>query len=544
MDWLNKYQIFNRIINRIAPFLVVITFLMYLCTLNNNWKPEWDSAYYLIIAKSIISGHGFTYLGYPCLKIPFGFPLLISPVVSLTQGSFLELNLYMLFFAFFGFFMIYFCFSKLYPGAYSFLIVILTAWSYLMLDYSGFVMIDVPYLAFSFAAMYFILTYMDKPVLVRGIIAVALILISYFLRKIGIVLVAGTLVYLLLHKAHLIKSWKFVILSLMLLIPVGGWALFTHGKKIDANDPVWQLIEFIPSKNEIQRVRYDDPVASLNGPFDLVKRGIKNSVYYAGVSSSLMIGTPINPKKENLELFPVWWLGILGIITLIIVLGFLQSLIRRKTLPDLYFLFYMAILLAWSAREPRYLLPVLPLLINYLINGMSFVIYMAGKILPVIQKKTAVLTVWCVAGFCILYMSDNSLQNGKIIKRQRAVNFYSNYASSFFSVSSWLKENTPKEARVVSVLAPVASMVSDRWCVSFPRIKDPNRIINFLKEIRGEYLIVCPAYGHEEDYLLMVINSYPSCFQQIYNQGDAVIFKVNQEKIVKGGCIITTRNKM
>lgn len=538
MEWLNQYPIFSRIINRLSPLLIVIVFLMYLGSLSNNWKLEWDSAYYLILAKSLISGHGFTYLGYPCLKIPFGFPVLISPLVSVTGANFLGLNLYMLMFAFMGFFMIYLCLSKLYGCTYSFLITILAAWSYLMLDYSGFVMIDVPYMAFSFAALFFILTYVDKPVFCTGIIAVLLILISYFLRKIGIVLMAGGFLYLFLYNVRLIKSWKFVTLTLILLIPVGGWALFTHCKKINANDPVWQLIEFLPSKNEIQRVKYDDPVSSINGPLGLVKRGIKNSAYYAGISSSLMMGKTLNTKKESLKLLPKWWLGLLSIITLVIILGFLHSLIKCKTLPDIYFLFYMGILLAWSAREPRYLLPVLPLLINYLLSGITILIFMICKLAPILQKRAGIITTGCITVFCFFYVVSNSFQNSKIIKHQRSENYYSCYQSDLFSASSWLKGNAPKEARVVSVLAPVASMVSDRWCVSFPRIKDPDRIMLFLKEIGGEYLIVCPSYGHEEDYLIATVNSYPLFFQKVYTQGYAVIFKINREKF-GNMCILT-----
>lgn len=527
MNWLNDYPRIRRLILLSAPFLIIITLLMYLASLSLNWKLEWDSAYYLIIAKSIISGHGFTYLGYPCLKIPFGFPILISPVMLLSKSSFLGLNLYMLLFTITGFCMVYLFLRKLFSAPYSFLITFATAWSYLTLTYSGYIMIDIPYMTFSFAALLFILTYIDKPSFKTGALAVLFILISYFLRKIGVVLVGGCFLYLLIHKIDLIKSRRFVILSLLLLAPIGAWSLYTHSIKINTADPVWKLIEFIPSQNEIKRVRFDDPVSTINGPFDIVKRGVKNSVYYAGVSSSLMMGIQINPKKENLQILPLWWLGLLGIISIIIFSGFLHSLIRQRRLPDLYFLLYMGILFAWSAREPRYLLPVLPLLIHYLISGISTIVTLTAGLIPVLKRSVSLIIACCVLVFMGVYISFNSFQNYKIVKNQRSViNYYSPYASDLMTTAGWLKNNVPGDVRVVSVMAPVASMVSDRWCVSFPRIKDPDLLMAYLNQIKSDYLIVCPAWEHEDQYLKLIIDSYPSHFKKLFTRGNATVYEM------------------
>jgi hypothetical protein len=242
-----------------------------------------------------------------------------------------------------------------------------------------------------------------------------------------------------------------------------------------------------------------------------------------------MMGIQINPKKENLRILPLWWLGLLGLISMIIFTGFLHSLIKHRRLPDLYFLFYMGILFAWSAREPRYLLPVLPLLIHYLINGISTIVTLICGLIPVLKRKASVIITCCVLVFLGVYISFNSFQNYKIVKNQRSIsNFYSPYASDLITTAGWMKNNIPGNVRVVSVMAPVASMVSNRWCVSFPRIKDPDRLMAYLNQIKSDYLIVCPAWEHEDQYLKLIIDSYPSHFKKLFTRGEASVYRIER----------------
>jgi hypothetical protein len=47
----------------LGPFLFLLILIVHVASLNRHWKPEWDSAYFFTLAKSIIEGKGFSYLG-------------------------------------------------------------------------------------------------------------------------------------------------------------------------------------------------------------------------------------------------------------------------------------------------------------------------------------------------------------------------------------------------------------------------------------------------------------------------------------------------
>ncbi len=529
---LNENENIGRIILKSAPVLILLTAVLYFANVSINWRPEWDSAYYMILAKSILSGNGFTYMNYPCLKIPFGFPLLISPVMYLTNGSMFWLNAYMLIFVATSFLMIYKNFSTVHPRPYALLIAFLSAWSTLMLFYAGYVMIEFPYLAFSFLSLFFIFTYTEKaPSLLNGILAVLFLLISFFLRTVGVALIAGTLVYLLVHRFRLIKTVNFAALAFLLTIPITTWMVKNHYTQINLNDPVWQLQEFIPSKNEVKRYRFDDPTSSVNGLQDLVRRGIHNTGYYGAISSSLLLGSNFRLKREffsDIRSLPIFIL--LGFCILLIVIGFLSSIRKRRTLLDYYFVLYMGILLAWSAREPRYILPVLPMIIHYFLNGLAFLSSTAAVLMKTEKWRTQIAAI-SIAGFTLFYFASNSVRHVQTIKEQHKRDYYPYHMSNFLQVIEWLRENTEEEARIISVLAPVTAYFSERWTVSFPRVEDESQIVFFLLQIKGDYLLTNPSYGKEEKYLEAVLKNYSFLFHKEHAIGDAAVYRIDQERL-------------
>ena len=517
----------------LAPVFYTATALLYLSSLSHFWKPEWDSAYYLILAKNLLSGKGFCYAGYPCLKIPFGFPLLISPVIWLSNSSILALNCFMLFFVALAFFAIHRVFSRLFSPAHAVLITLLSSWSSLALLYSGYIMIEFPYLAFSYLSILVIIIYSksNHPSFATGLLAVFLLLGGFFLRTVGIALIAATFFYLLVYRIHIIKTTRFVVLCVLLLTPVISWLLYTNSIKIDRSEPVWQLPEFITSKDEMKRYRFDDPTSSISGITDVAKRGVHNGVWYAGVSVSTISGIKVSPKKENLSVYPLYILVLIGIVALLFPVGFFRNVSHKMTILDFYFMFYIGILLSWSAREQRYLLPVLPILIHYFLSGIALLVSGFRYINPNLLKRNPNFVLRCILFFSVAYLFAQTIHNAEIIQKQRSLTYYSRHFRDFFAATTWLKQNIPEDTRVVSVLAPIAARYSDRWCISFPRVEDHEQILCYLQQIKSDYLLVNPVYGREERYLLSVISSHPSFFTKVLTSGGAEIYKVNRNRL-------------
>lgn len=501
------------------PVVFLSIGILYICSLSGNWKPEWDSAYYLMIAKSLIAGDGFSYLGYPCLKIPFGFPVLIAPVLWLCKYSFFWLNVYMLVFAFCAFTAVFLYCYRQFSLLYAALVTILTGWSCLVLTYSSYIMIDIPYLASSFLALYFMRLYTQRPGLRYGLLTTVFVLISFFLRTIGIALAAGMVLFLFLKHREMLKSIQLVFLAILFLIPSVWWVAHNNSVEIDTGDPVWQLVEFVTSKEEAKRYRFDDPMIQVNGPVDIIKRGVINAGYYAGVMFSLVSAINVDLKKENLLNHPLWLFVLIGLVATLVLAGFIQSIVKKKTVLDMYVLFYLCVLLTWSAREPRYLIPVLPALIHYFLTGLNVLETFIGYLLPKTKIILTKVTLWSTIVILAWYFAAHGIQNVKILKRQHAKDYYSDKMQDFFSSAAWLKNNTVYDSRVVSVLAPVASLFSERSCFSFPRVDDLYFLLSYFCKINSDYVLVNSSYDREELYLKKMISNYKNIFTRKYATG-------------------------
>lgn len=530
MNQLSKTSI--RLAVNTLSFLLFIICGFYLFSLSHNWKPEWDSAYYLMISKSILNGNGFFYLDYPCLKIPFGFPLLISPLIWLTNCNFFVLNFFILLFAGLGFLMIYKLFRSFFSHHYALLITFLTALSPLVLFHTGFIMIDIPYMAVSLLALFSVITYLhNNRIFFKGLIAIACLLAAFFLRTVGVALITGIFFYCIFNNGKFLRTKQFIILSVLLLLPIAGWITYTRSLQINIDDPVWQLPEFIPSNNEYKRYRFDDPLSKITNPASYVKRGIENMAYYAGTSMSIISGLPINTSKDNLQRIPFIVLALFGFGSCIIFLGFADSLIRRRLIFDFYFLFYMGILLSWSAREQRYLIPVLPFLFHYFLNGINLITRFFHFFLPFFKKNSTNVIFAFVTLYVAFFSVSSAIRNIHIIRDQHTQPYHNKHYSDFFKSIDWVKVNTSPDARIVSTTAPICAYFSGRWCVSFPRIKNADILLSYLYKIKCDYLIMNSLESIEVPYLKPVIEANPEIFVNKFKTGYGNIYRIDRKKL-------------
>lgn len=523
---MNFFNAENRHVSNVLTLFLIATCFIYLFSLSYNWKPEWDSAYYLIISKSILNGNGFTYLGYPCLKIPFGFPLLISPIIFLTNTNFLALNMLILSFAGLAFLMIYKTFRSFTSHTYALLITFFTSFSSLVLYNTGFIMIDIPYLAISFLALFLSVSYLKKSSNVRlGIFAVISLLSAFFLRTVGFALITGIFIHLLLYKRDFFKKWIFLLMLMLTVIPIASWLFYSNSKSIDNSDPVWQLPEFLPSKDEYKRYRFDDPLSKINSPITFVDRGVQNLVYYSAISMSTVSGLYINPSKENIKRYPLIVLGLIGFGSLILLSGFLYSLLKLKMPFDLYFLLYLGILCIWSAREPRYLIPVFPFLFHYFLTGIFFFVNISLRNFKHSQIFSPIFSLSIVAIISASFLLSNVRRDLQIVKNQHQRPYYQPNMTDYFKIVDWVKTNTNPDCRIVSVDAPIMAYFSERYCISFPRVKNSDALLSYLLNINCDFLIISPSSVIERPYLQTVLIKYPEYFIKQFSIDQSVVYK-------------------
>ena len=197
--------------------------VLFLLTLNPNWNPTWDSATYITLGKSLITGHGYKYMGYSHIKYPPVFPLLLSPIIGVFGYNYLLMRLMIVIMGICSIGMVYLLFRRHKTPSTKIMavsVMLLSAVSYPLLFEATRILSDIPYMFFSFLALIFIDKYSSAQFnLTAGgpsknrlylnkiaYLTIFFILLSYFTRLVGLTLVAAAIPYLFLRAKQESKS--------------------------------------------------------------------------------------------------------------------------------------------------------------------------------------------------------------------------------------------------------------------------------------------------------------------------------------------------
>jgi hypothetical protein len=517
----------------LSPFIPLLIVILYIASVSRHWKPEWDSAQFFCLAKSIIAGNGCSYMGHPYLKYPFGFPLLMSPLLWLFGPNFLAFNIMMAGIALLSLWVLYIHFGRLFSKEYAALIALLAGTSWLMMFFSGYIMSDMPYLLFSMLALLFTHQFLHSQLNAfrYGIAAALCLLAACFTRTAGITLIAAVVVATLLHKSCPSRLRQLLFLSLLILIPLSAWAVRNKLGSAYYKDPVWrQLQEFVTYKDLFLQERWDQPDSriSLGGA---VQRSLVNGVYYAGNTSMAILSKKVDADMSQVGTLPKSLLLLLIAPALVTAIGFLLNVTRRNDADGFYVLFYLGMLVAYSGRFDRLLLPVLPFLFHYFLSGLMWLTARIQGLLipyfpPANHLSPAILVLFC--GFLVL---SNLRVDFGIIRLQHHEPYYSPEMQQLMDVTQWVRQNTEQDTRIVSVNAPVVAFFAQRWCVSFPWVCDQAVILGMLQKVGAKYLIVGPQLHDEQRYLIPIVKDHPAIFQQRYSNGATLVYELENSRL-------------
>jgi hypothetical protein len=531
----------------VVPVLLLLC-LLYGSLVNRHWQPEWDSAFYIELSQSMISGQGFTYLGHPETKFLPGFPLVLSPIILLFGKNYLLMNFLMIFFAVASISLTYKLFSESFSREYSALIAIMTSLSWFVVDQSTFIMTDVPYMAVSIASLLLInRRLVSQGSILRFLLLPVAILIACFLRTVGLSLIMAFLVFLFLsHKKFSFQRtnnpllFRTALTLLIVLTPVVMWQVRSSRVAMDKQSPLAGIDEFTDYSKLLMRSDPYDPESPRIDARSLFLRAVKNVTYYAAQADCIVLGLRIDTSVDALRTHSKLVLALLGVLSLIIVASFVQSFVKHKRVFDVYVIFYLGIFIVWPAREPRFLLPIVPFILHYFWSGSRWVLHRA---LPMNRK----LLFTSVAGACFVsyFVLANLIIDARIVAAQRRQPFYQNDSpssiraiQSFFNVVDWVQANTPPDVRVSSVMAPWVVLRSERWCGTYPWVENRRTILSFFQKVGIDYLIVAPSWRNKDKLANALIDAYPKLFTEVFRDGEARVYKIDKESLngILGGC--------
>ena len=416
----------------------------------------YDDAVYIVLAKSIVSGQGLSWINVvgtpPATLVPFGFPLLLSPIVYLLPNFPANLPALVLISTVFGVLLagsVYLFLEgtlDLDPRLAAFL-ALLTTLNYLWMQHvTRTVHSESSYLFFSLLSLLLVGRYERERTRVGSLyLAVGAMAISYFIRTVGITLIAACAVYLLLKREYR-RALVVCLLFALLIFPwvyrniSVGASPFTQ----DYGNLFWLKDWWHPEQGII------------GGPGDLVLRVFRNVWGHISQSAPWLFFPSLGMGGARL----LTWLQALGLdwvpafvgfaVTIAMAIGFVTQLKRGPSLLDLYLIFYGGMILLAPWFTFRNLFPVLPFLLYYLLLGLRAAGRQLGRMawVPAYASRGAVVFILSLVLISNVISDRHNLSAGAAYRAQGLV--LGEEHEAIAEAAFWLRQNTPEDTLVLS----------------------------------------------------------------------------------------------
>ena len=521
----------DRRIKRLLPSLLMIPVVaIYLLLLSSNWKPTWDSATYIMLGKSLITGHGFKYMDIPHTKYPFMFPLMLSPIIGLFGLNFLLMRLFIVLMGIGSIGLTFWLFRRNSGMVIGLGVMVMTAASYTLMSECTRILSDIPYMFLSLLSLIFVSRYAhdERWLSKSGYISAVLILASFFTRYISLALLAGAVIYLLLESRSSLslRLKKIALISIVFLIPASLWIV--RGVVIRRiNPPPSDLREFLSYEKEFAIVSASDPHSRTLRPGDLVSRVRRNKQYYQDLAADIVSGKNTNSRTRA------------RVVSIILLCGFIYCLIKWRGVFEYYVFFYVLVYITWTSLQgTRFLVPIIPFIFYYLIRALWLI---PDGLSTLIIRLVAGRHIWkdgyriwaeriILASLILISVYWNWSSDVDIISEEHRKPYYTGSVANFLEAIGWIKENTPLDTVIVSDRAPWVYMLSDRKTFTFPWINNAEEVMASIRKNNADYVILSPVGGYALKFLSPVLKKRPSSFLSTYEKGDCTIYKVMNVK--------------
>ncbi len=464
---------------------------------------SYDDAHYIILAESLSSGQGYQLINFPRPQIerafPPGWPILVTPFTFLFPGNYAILKFFTLSLWLASLLLIYKLFSKRIESPYLEILVGLVAINPLLVGTSVTVMSESAYLFFSLIVLTLFDAWHGKTERTKYwlIILIAVIaLYAQLIRTVGISVFVALIIYFLLRRRFRETGITLGVFALGALLQ--AWLNLRNG-------------------GSLVSASYESQV--FNGSIiEKIGQMWSNAL---GYFNEIMAGSLFPVFGEKLASFAGSAIPLFAntVIILLIILGLVLSL-KKFDLMDVYFVIYLlAILAFWNPRvgsvKARFLIPIIPFLYFYLIQGMKWGVDKLTKNNIVYNMRI----IAGVTGIIALALLARNLQDWR--------NPIRNQMTDLSIGADWVAENAPSDA-IIMVNEPVPAYVhTQRKTVAYP--KEEQDIENYLNNQGVDYVVISPKLQsprttildeYVEKQLLPIFESNPDRFVVVYSNSE------------------------
>ena len=352
--------------------LLLAAWIFYVATSTRIENPGYDKSVYYELAKNILMQKQYVFNYQLHTIYPPGYPLILVAFITIFGDSFGMLSKANAAAGFIGIFGSFVLFCLIKNWKYALIIALLLVFSPLCYFWttSG-LSSDAVYFSLSICLFISMEFYLKSEMSgIKLICFGAVLLLSCYIvavRSIGVAIIFGFLcwgfyplvVRVKKNNSSLKQRLSIALPSALLaIVIVGGWTIWAHKHKPVDYSNYYMDSYFTQIIKEDPQV-IDSPNMSIT---DLPARIAKMT----GIRGANLIKSILGIRyiKPSLTLFPVFW------VIALILTGLIHSLAVSDRVIDWYVLAYAAIIIIYPFNESgRYLFPIFPFLLSYLLDG-------------------------------------------------------------------------------------------------------------------------------------------------------------------------------
>ena len=469
--------------------LIGVAAAFHVLTIRAGYKWEGDSALYMAHARNIATGHPYADTGYlfnphvPLLSprvYPPVFPLLLAPVYH-----FFGLNLFamktagVVVFALFLLVLYRYTRKRLSAPELQLAVVAAVAFSPWVWVAKDLILSDLYFIFFAYAAILVLdradmRDKLDRRQLLFALLSALIIYLAYGTRSLGLLLVPALVMSDVLRHRTLRGFTVVVTVLFVVFYMAQNAALDTDQSYLDSyKGSVLQRV----SPGEVGRVAGVEG-SDLQGfevkqvLLDLGGRVLENLEYYHQVMSSYWI-THLNDGLDD---------GIYLVMGLLAIAGFISLVMRRPSLGDYFLVLNVAVLLVVPFLQNRYMLPLVPLYLIYVFQGVEVVASRVGRVAGHTAEFRSLLLGGVAATVILVYAGTYAASDfgayREGVEKAESVELF-----------SFIRQNTPEDSVIVFRNPRPLALFTGRKSSMYFWTETPNELWDYLTGIGATHIV-------------------------------------------------------
>ncbi len=435
--------------------VVLVVWLAYLGwvalgAVDDFWHAEWDGAIYLLTARSLALGDGYTYLGEPFFLRPPGFAWLLSHSYPGPDYDWADLNRWLHLGAGIAIGLWYQVLRRRFARPIALGIAVATGITPLFVHDFNAVLSEFPFLVALFAG--FVALHRsarrDRGWALWAVLGALSMAAAFYLRSVAILMLPAVALVGWRRdrgRQHLRGLLPFAIF----LGLVSPWLIYSRRELAADPAPSQQLL----LRDYSTAMFHQDPgdPASPHVEAEEWMRRLQENGHDLLVDLS-RTATPFESA------------GVGALVAALVLAGFVVSILRGPDLLDWLLMVYVALILTYFTYDSRLALPLAPLALMYVLELLGAIGRRAA------QSRTRLETIVPGVGVGVLLLVQVVALPSALDAASRPGEVGGTMGETWVDIAkigSWLRENTPADANILCNRAPILSVASQRRCVSY-----------------------------------------------------------------------------